>query len=81
MNIFKGVILSIAVYNNIFSFSSMYFFQRYTDEILSNEDPSHPLIPPLQHYLEKPINRIQQYQTIIKVKSLCYMLISDRLIF
>ncbi|NXQ94194.1 OBSCN protein, partial [Sagittarius serpentarius] len=41
-------------------------FQRYTDEILTNEDPSQPLIPPLQHYLEKPINRIQQYQTIIK---------------
>ncbi|NXE13802.1 OBSCN protein, partial [Lophotis ruficrista] len=47
------------------SFSSV-FFQRYTDEILTNEDPSQPLIPPLQHYLEKPINRIQQYQTIIK---------------
>ncbi|NXB92124.1 OBSCN protein, partial [Vidua chalybeata] len=45
---------------------SMYFFQRYTDEFLTNEDPSQPLIPPLQHYLEKPINRIQQYQTIIK---------------
>ncbi|NXL37452.1 OBSCN protein, partial [Glaucidium brasilianum] len=42
------------------------FFQRYTDEILTNEDPSQPLIPPLQHYLEKPIKRIQQYQTIIK---------------
>ncbi|NXE79926.1 OBSCN protein, partial [Cochlearius cochlearius] len=42
------------------------FSQRYTDEILTNEDPSQPLIPPLQHYLEKPINRIQQYQTIIK---------------
>ncbi|NXN32545.1 OBSCN protein, partial [Nycticryphes semicollaris] len=42
------------------------FFQRYTDEILMNEDPSQPLIPPLQHYLEKPISRIQQYQTIIK---------------
>ncbi|XP_035173163.1 obscurin isoform X5 [Oxyura jamaicensis] len=42
------------------------FYKRYTDEILTNEDPSHPLIPPLQHYLEKPINRIQQYQTIIK---------------
>ncbi|NXF25115.1 OBSCN protein, partial [Rhodinocichla rosea] len=39
---------------------------RYTDEYLTNEDPSQPLIPPLQHYLEKPINRIQQYQTIIK---------------
>ncbi|XP_029863782.1 obscurin isoform X27 [Aquila chrysaetos chrysaetos] len=42
------------------------FYKRYTDEILTNEDPSQPLIPPLQHYLEKPINRIQQYQTIIK---------------
>ncbi|NXP14698.1 OBSCN protein, partial [Thinocorus orbignyianus] len=42
------------------------FFQRYTDEILMSEDPSQPLVPPLQHYLEKPINRIQQYQTIIK---------------
>ncbi|NXI44724.1 OBSCN protein, partial [Galbula dea] len=41
-------------------------FQRYTDEFLSSEDPSQPLIPPLQHYLEKPIHRIQQYQTIIK---------------
>uniref|UniRef100_A0A669QNP8 Obscurin n=1 Tax=Phasianus colchicus TaxID=9054 RepID=A0A669QNP8_PHACC len=42
------------------------FYKRYTDEILMNEDPSQTLIPPLQHYLEKPINRIQQYQTIIK---------------
>ncbi|NWR98157.1 OBSCN protein, partial [Motacilla alba] len=42
------------------------FLQRYSDEFLTNEDPSQPLIPPLQHYLEKPINRIQQYQTIIK---------------
>ncbi|NWI50372.1 OBSCN protein, partial [Calyptomena viridis] len=42
------------------------FFQRYTDEFETNKDPSQPLIPPLQHYLEKPINRIQQYQTIIK---------------
>uniref|UniRef100_A0A8V1A9E9 non-specific serine/threonine protein kinase n=1 Tax=Gallus gallus TaxID=9031 RepID=A0A8V1A9E9_CHICK len=42
------------------------FYKRYTDEILTNEDPSQTLIPPLQHYLEKPINRIQQYQTIIK---------------
>ncbi|NXS54385.1 OBSCN protein, partial [Brachypteracias leptosomus] len=42
------------------------FSQRYTDEFLTSEDPSQPLIPPLQHYLEKPINRIQQYQTIIK---------------
>ncbi|NXG40945.1 OBSCN protein, partial [Psilopogon haemacephalus] len=49
-----------------FLFCFAFFFQRYTDEFLTNEDPSQPLIPPLQHYLEKPINRIQQYQTIIK---------------
>ncbi|NXM07509.1 OBSCN protein, partial [Tyrannus savana] len=47
-------------------FLRVFFFQRYTDEFETNEDPSQPLIPPLQHYLEKPINRIQQYQTIIK---------------
>ncbi|NXN14614.1 OBSCN protein, partial [Indicator maculatus] len=46
--------------------SMYFFFQRYTDEFLTSEDPSQPPIPPLQHYLEKPINRIQQYQTIIK---------------
>ncbi|KGL77320.1 Obscurin, partial [Tinamus guttatus] len=39
---------------------------RYTDEILAPENPLQSLIPPVQHYLEKPINRIQQYQTIIK---------------
>ena len=76
MSIFQGVIFSIVLYNNRSSFFNV-FFQRYTDEILTNEDPSQPLIPPLQHYLEKPINRIQQYQTIIKVKSCCYTLISD----
>ncbi|NWU69254.1 OBSCN protein, partial [Pterocles burchelli] len=58
--------ISLIFFITTFPHSSMYFFQRYTDEILSNEDPSQPLIPPLQHYLEKPINRIQQYQTIIK---------------
>ncbi|NXA35792.1 OBSCN protein, partial [Eudromia elegans] len=39
---------------------------RYTDDILAPENPLQSLIPPVQHYLEKPINRIQQYQTIIK---------------
>ncbi|NWH96063.1 OBSCN protein, partial [Aegithalos caudatus] len=48
------------------SLSFHVLLQRYTDEFVANEDPSQPLIPPLQHYLEKPINRIQQYQTIIK---------------
>ncbi|XP_053118296.1 obscurin isoform X21 [Hemicordylus capensis] len=42
------------------------FYKRYTEEILSSEDPSQPPILPLQHYLERPINRIQKYQTVIK---------------
>ncbi|XP_042333179.1 obscurin isoform X7 [Sceloporus undulatus] len=42
------------------------FYKRYTEETLSSEDPSQPPVFPLQHYLEKPINRIQKYQTVIK---------------
>uniref|UniRef100_G3TNU4 Uncharacterized protein n=1 Tax=Loxodonta africana TaxID=9785 RepID=G3TNU4_LOXAF len=32
----------------------------------SAADPSQPPPPPLQHYLEQPIERIQQYQTLLK---------------
>uniref|UniRef100_A0A8D0G5B5 Obscurin, cytoskeletal calmodulin and titin-interacting RhoGEF n=1 Tax=Sphenodon punctatus TaxID=8508 RepID=A0A8D0G5B5_SPHPU len=47
--------------------SRLYFFhQRYTEELLASEDPSQPPVLPLQHYLERHITRIQQYQTIIK---------------
>uniref|UniRef100_A0A7N4PFA3 non-specific serine/threonine protein kinase n=1 Tax=Sarcophilus harrisii TaxID=9305 RepID=A0A7N4PFA3_SARHA len=42
------------------------FYKKYSEEKLSGADPSQPPLPPLQHYLEKPIHRIQQYQTIIK---------------
>ncbi|KAL8164797.1 UNVERIFIED_CONTAM: hypothetical protein K2H54_007083, partial [Gekko kuhli] len=42
------------------------FYKRYAEEMLSSEDPSQPPVLPLQHYLERPINRIQKYQTIIK---------------
>nr|XP_060639350.1 obscurin-like [Anolis sagrei ordinatus] len=42
------------------------FYKRYTEGTLSSEDPSQPPIFPLQHYLERPINRIQKYQTVIK---------------
>ncbi|XP_025067416.1 obscurin isoform X15 [Alligator sinensis] len=42
------------------------FYKRYSEETLASEDPSQPPVPPLQHYLERPINRIQQYQTVIK---------------
>lgn len=42
--------------------------QRYTEETFpSEEDPSQPPVLPLQHYLERPIHRIQKYQTAIKV--------------
>ncbi|XP_026548058.1 obscurin-like, partial [Notechis scutatus] len=42
------------------------FYKRYTEGTLASEDPSLPPILPLQHYLERPINRIQKYQTAIK---------------
>ncbi|ETE62730.1 Obscurin, partial [Ophiophagus hannah] len=41
-------------------------YLRYTEGTLASEDPSLPPILPLQHYLERPINRIQKYQTAIK---------------
>uniref|UniRef100_A0A7M4E2C8 Obscurin, cytoskeletal calmodulin and titin-interacting RhoGEF n=1 Tax=Crocodylus porosus TaxID=8502 RepID=A0A7M4E2C8_CROPO len=42
------------------------FYKRYSEETLASADPSQPPVPPLQHYLERPIHRIQQYQTVIK---------------
>ncbi|KAM4688626.1 obscurin [Discoglossus pictus] len=42
------------------------FYKKYSDEVLALADPSKPPPPPLQHYLERPINRIQRYQVIIK---------------
>ncbi|KAG9472590.1 hypothetical protein GDO78_018425 [Eleutherodactylus coqui] len=42
------------------------FYKRYTEDVLAPSDPSKPPAPPLQHYLERPINRIQRYQVILK---------------
>ncbi|KAG8443503.1 hypothetical protein GDO86_012051 [Hymenochirus boettgeri] len=42
------------------------FYKKYSEDVLAPADPSKPPVPPLQHYLERPINRIQRYQTIIK---------------
>uniref|UniRef100_A0ABM5GMQ0 Obscurin isoform X5 n=1 Tax=Pogona vitticeps TaxID=103695 RepID=A0ABM5GMQ0_9SAUR len=42
------------------------FYKRYTEVTFSTEDPSQPPVLPLQYYLERPINRIQKYQTVIK---------------
>uniref|UniRef100_A0A8C5LEG3 Obscurin n=1 Tax=Jaculus jaculus TaxID=51337 RepID=A0A8C5LEG3_JACJA len=42
------------------------FYKKYTEETLSARDPSRPPPPPLQHYLEQPVERIQKYQTLLK---------------
>nr|XP_028607457.1 LOW QUALITY PROTEIN: obscurin [Podarcis muralis] len=41
------------------------FYKRYIEGTYS-ADSSQPPVLPLQHYLERPINRIQKYQTVIK---------------
>lgn len=43
-----------------------FFLQKYTEEMLSAE-PSQPPPPPLQHFLEQPVERVQQYQALLKV--------------
>ena len=43
------------------------FPQKYTEEVLSAADPSQPPPPSLQHFLEQPVERIQQYQALLKV--------------
>ena len=43
--------------------------QKYTEEVLSAKDPSQPPPPPLQHFLEQPVERVQQYQALLKVGS------------
>ncbi|MXQ93370.1 hypothetical protein E5288_WYG021124 [Bos mutus] len=42
------------------------FYKKYTEEVLSAADPSKPPPPPLQHFLEQPVERVQQYQALLK---------------
>uniref|UniRef100_A0A5F4WHS1 non-specific serine/threonine protein kinase n=1 Tax=Callithrix jacchus TaxID=9483 RepID=A0A5F4WHS1_CALJA len=42
------------------------FYKKYTEETLSAGDPSRPPPPPLQHYLEQPVERVQRYQALLK---------------
>uniref|UniRef100_A0A8C0WIZ1 Uncharacterized protein n=1 Tax=Castor canadensis TaxID=51338 RepID=A0A8C0WIZ1_CASCN len=42
------------------------FYKKYAEETLSATDPSQPPPPPLQHYLEQPVERIQKYQALLK---------------
>ncbi|XP_046522205.1 obscurin isoform X1 [Equus quagga] len=42
------------------------FYKKYTEEVLSAADPSQPPPPPLQHFLEQPVQRVQQYQALLK---------------
>jgi len=48
---------------------ALWFPQKYTEEVLSAADPSQPPPPPLQHFLEQPVERVQQYQALLKVGS------------
>ncbi|XP_077887460.1 obscurin-like [Ictidomys tridecemlineatus] len=45
---------------------SMALATKCTEEMLSAGDPSQPLPPPLQHYLEQPVERVQKYQALLK---------------
>ncbi|XP_077879380.1 obscurin-like [Ictidomys tridecemlineatus] len=42
------------------------FYKKCTEEMLSAGDPSQPPPPPLQHYLEQPVERVQKYQALLK---------------
>uniref|UniRef100_A0A8D2CLV2 non-specific serine/threonine protein kinase n=1 Tax=Sciurus vulgaris TaxID=55149 RepID=A0A8D2CLV2_SCIVU len=42
------------------------FYKRYAEETLSAGDPAQPPPPPLQHYLEQPVERVQKYQALLK---------------
>ncbi|XP_043440422.1 obscurin isoform X37 [Prionailurus bengalensis] len=42
------------------------FYKKYTEDVLSALDPSQPPPPPLQHFLEQPVERVQQYQALLK---------------
>nr|KAF6349259.1 hypothetical protein mMyoMyo1_011803 [Myotis myotis] len=42
------------------------FYKKYSEEVLSAIDPSQPPPPPLQHFLEQPVQRVQQYQALLK---------------
>jgi hypothetical protein len=44
-----------------------WFLQKYAEETLSAKDPTQPPPPPLQHYLEQPVERVQKYQALLKV--------------
>uniref|UniRef100_G1T1I5 Uncharacterized protein n=1 Tax=Oryctolagus cuniculus TaxID=9986 RepID=G1T1I5_RABIT len=42
------------------------FYKKYAEEALSAGDPLQPPPLPLQHYLEQPVARVQQYQALLK---------------
>ncbi|XP_069047284.1 obscurin isoform X19 [Lepisosteus oculatus] len=42
------------------------YFKRYTEAELALEDPSQVPVPPVHAYLEKPLERIQKYKTVLK---------------
>ncbi|KAM4798266.1 LOW QUALITY PROTEIN: obscurin-like [Urocitellus parryii] len=42
------------------------FYKKCAEEMLSAGDPLQPPPPPLQHYLEQPVERVQKYQALLK---------------
>ncbi|XP_041519865.1 obscurin isoform X12 [Microtus oregoni] len=42
------------------------FYKKYAEETLLAKDPTQPPPPPLQHYLEQPVERVQKYQALLK---------------
>ncbi|GCC29258.1 hypothetical protein chiPu_0007696 [Chiloscyllium punctatum] len=42
------------------------FYNKYTDEISSAQDPSESPVPPIHNFLEKPPNRLLKYQNFLK---------------
>uniref|UniRef100_UPI00398E7BDC obscurin-like isoform X29 n=1 Tax=Pristiophorus japonicus TaxID=55135 RepID=UPI00398E7BDC len=42
------------------------FYNKYTDEVSSTQDPSEPPVLPIHAYLEKPPNRLLKYQSVLK---------------
>ncbi|XP_069770989.1 obscurin-like isoform X13 [Narcine bancroftii] len=42
------------------------FYNKYTDEVASTQNPSETPILPIHSYLDKPSNRLLKYQTVLK---------------
>lgn len=44
------------------------YFQKYSDSELANIDPTEGPILSVNAYIQRPVERIQKYKTLLKVK-------------